>query len=131
MLGFLKALFWPLWFNKSRKFIKIPSGCIAFTSPYLDIHGDYLQLYFTKKNGRYFLTDDGATIRGLEDSGLLNDRKGKELLGSLLIDNLLGRSGNQLWRAVNPDNADEIYQAFIDKLREITLAFENYGNERK
>ncbi|WJW79988.1 DUF1828 domain-containing protein [Bartonella sp. TP] len=64
MLEFLEALLWPLWPEKKEypKPIEVPSGCIVLTSPYLDIHNDYIQLYLTKKNDSYFLTDDGATI---------------------------------------------------------------------
>ena len=35
------------------------------TAPYLDRNNDYLQVYLTKADDGYFLTDDGATIDGL------------------------------------------------------------------
>src|SRR3989338_5923206 len=42
---------------------------IEVTTPFLDRHNDYIQIYVTKKNGSYFMTDDGYTISDLEISG--------------------------------------------------------------
>lgn len=42
---------------------------IEITTPYLDRHNDYIQIYARKANGGYVLTDDGYTIKDLEQSG--------------------------------------------------------------
>lgn len=42
---------------------------IEITTPYLDRHNDYIQIYARKANGGYVLTDDGYTITDLEQSG--------------------------------------------------------------
>src|SRR5947208_17146919 len=42
---------------------------VEITTPYLDRHNDYLQIYARKWNGGYLLTDDGHTIGDLEQSG--------------------------------------------------------------
>jgi hypothetical protein len=42
---------------------------IEITTPYLDRHNDYLQIYVKKENGSFVLTDDGYIINDLEQSG--------------------------------------------------------------
>lgn len=42
---------------------------VEITTPYLDRHNDYVQIYAGKTNGTYTLTDDGYTISDLELSG--------------------------------------------------------------
>lgn len=42
---------------------------VEITTPFLDRHNDYIQIYARKQNGGYFLTDDGQTINDLEQSG--------------------------------------------------------------
>src|SRR5690606_668245 len=44
-------------------------GWVEITTPYLDRHNDYVQIYAGKTNGTYVLTDDGYTISDLEVSG--------------------------------------------------------------
>ncbi|MBA4313267.1 MAG: hypothetical protein C0417_11635 [Chlorobiaceae bacterium] len=42
---------------------------VEITTPYIDRHNDYLQIYATRKNGNYILTDDGYILQDLEQSG--------------------------------------------------------------
>ncbi len=42
---------------------------IEITTPYLDRHNDYLQIYARRQNGCYVLTDDGYIIQDLRQSG--------------------------------------------------------------
>jgi hypothetical protein len=54
---------------------------IEITTPYLDRHNDYLQIYARKANGGFVLTDDGYTINDLEQSGCkLSSPKRQDLL---------------------------------------------------
>jgi len=54
---------------------------IEVTTPYLDRHNDYVQIYARKANGGFVLTDDGYTITDLEQSGCkLNSPKRQDLL---------------------------------------------------
>ena len=41
-------------------------GWIEITTPYLDRHNDYLQIYVKRQNGGFILTDDGYTIDDLK-----------------------------------------------------------------
>jgi hypothetical protein len=54
---------------------------VEITTPYLDRHNDYLQIYVKKANGAYLLTDDGYILADLEQSGcILNSEKRQALL---------------------------------------------------
>jgi hypothetical protein len=54
---------------------------VEITTPYLDRHNDYIQIYARKANGDYTLTDDGYTIGDLEQSGCkLSSPKRQDLL---------------------------------------------------
>ena len=50
------------------------------TAPYLDRNNDYLQVYLTKADDGYFLTDDGATIDGLLAEGCALDSPKRQKL---------------------------------------------------
>ncbi len=54
---------------------------IEITTPYLDRHNDYIQIYARPENGGYVLTDDGYTIDDLEQNGCkLHSPKRQDLL---------------------------------------------------
>ena len=43
--------------------------CVEITTPYLDRHNDYLQIYAKRSNSGFVLTDDGYVLGDLELSG--------------------------------------------------------------
>lgn len=54
---------------------------IEITTPYLDRHNDYIQIYASKVNSGFVLTDDGYTIEDLEQCGCrLESSKRQDLL---------------------------------------------------
>jgi hypothetical protein len=54
---------------------------VEITTPYLDRHNDYIQIYARKTEEGYTLTDDGYTIEDLEQSGCaLDTPKRRDLL---------------------------------------------------
>jgi len=54
---------------------------VEITTPYLDRHNDFLQIYAKRQNGGYLLTDDGYVMEDLEHSGCaLDTSKRKALL---------------------------------------------------
>lgn len=54
---------------------------IEITTPYIDRHNDYLQIYAKRDNGGFILTDDGYVIEDLRQSGCeLESKKRNELL---------------------------------------------------
>ncbi len=69
-----------LWL-KDKTVLRQVKDCIEITTPYLDRHNDYLQLYVKRDNSGFTLTDDGYTIGDLRQSGCeLESKKRKELL---------------------------------------------------
>lgn len=55
------------------------------TTPYLDRHNDYLQIYARRQNGSYIMTDDGYILQDLMQSGCdLDTPKRSELLNMTL-----------------------------------------------
>jgi len=54
---------------------------VEITTPYLDRHHDYIQIYAGKVNGGFVLTDDGYTVNDLEQCGCkLQSPKRQDLL---------------------------------------------------
>jgi hypothetical protein len=54
---------------RSKTTLRQVSDWIEITTPYLDRHNDYLQIYARRQNGNYILTDDGYILDELELSG--------------------------------------------------------------
>ena len=66
---------------KDRTQLRQIDQWVEITTPYLDRHNDYIQIYARKSNGGYILTDDGYTIADLEQTGCkLNSSKRQDLL---------------------------------------------------
>jgi len=70
---------------------------VEITTPYLDRHNDYLQIYVKRHNGGYLLTDDGYIITDLNQSGcVLETKKRKDLLHMTLNGFGVREQGNAL-----------------------------------
>jgi uncharacterized protein DUF1829/uncharacterized protein DUF1828 len=54
---------------KDRTVLRQVNDWVEITTPYLDRHNDYIQIYAQKNNGDYLLTDDGWVIEDLIQSG--------------------------------------------------------------
>lgn len=78
---------------------------IEITTPYLDRHNDYLQIYVKRDNSGFLLTDDGYTIEDLKRSGCeLESKKRKELLYLTLNGFGVKIEGNALTVHASPEN---------------------------
>jgi len=78
---------------------------VEITTPYLDRHNDYLQIYAKRANGGFILTDDGHTIEDLEQSGCkLESRKRQDLLNLTLNGFGVQTDGKALQVHASPDN---------------------------
>lgn len=61
------------------------NGWTEITTPYLDRHNDYLQIYAKKEGNGFLLTDDGYIIDDLQQSGCsLDSKKRRQLLNITL-----------------------------------------------
>lgn len=66
---------------KDKTVLRQIDDWVEITTPYLDRHNDYVQIYAKKANGRFTLTDDGYTINNIEQSGCkLDTPKRRDLL---------------------------------------------------
>jgi len=54
---------------KDKTILRQVKDWVEITTPYLDRHNDYLQIYAKRQNGGYILTDDGYVLEDLEQSG--------------------------------------------------------------
>ena len=78
---------------------------VEITTPYLDRHNDYIQIYAKPANGGFMLTDDGYIIDDLEQSGCkLESRKRQDLLKMTLNGFGVQIEGNALQVHASPDN---------------------------
>jgi len=70
---------------KDKTVVRQVNDWVEITTPYLDRHNDYLQIYARRQNGDYLLTDDGYVLHDLASSGCaLDSAKRQALLKSTL-----------------------------------------------
>ena len=73
------------WLKQNTTALQLDNGVVEISSPFLDRHNDYIQIYVVKDGNSFILTDDGYTIADLELSGLtFNTAKRKEELQTIL-----------------------------------------------
>lgn len=78
---------------------------IEITTPFIDRHNDYLQIYARKENNRYILTDDGYIIDDLEQSGCsLDTIRRKEIFETILRGFNVQRHDNALVTYATEEN---------------------------
>lgn len=90
---------------KDKSVLRQIDQWVEITTPYLDRHNDYLQIYAKQANGGFILTDDGYTIDDLEQSGCkLESRKRQDLLRMTLNGFGVQVDGKALQVHASPDN---------------------------
>jgi hypothetical protein len=90
---------------KDKSVLRQIDQWVEITTPYLDRHNDYVQIYAKPANGGFILTDDGYTIDDLEQSGCkLESRKRQELLKMTLNGVGVQLDGKALQVHASPDN---------------------------
>jgi hypothetical protein len=78
---------------------------IEITTPFLDRHNDYLQIYARRENGKYTLTDDGYILEDLLHSGCaLESPKRQALLKMTLAGFGVRQEGNRLEVQTSPND---------------------------
>ncbi len=68
------------WLRDKTSLRTVDSEWVEITTPYLDRHNDYLQIYARRDNGRYTLTDDGYILDDLIQSGCSLDSPKRDAL---------------------------------------------------
>ncbi|MFQ5646058.1 MAG: DUF1828 domain-containing protein, partial [bacterium] len=51
------------WLKNKTILRQLNNRWLEITTPYLDRHNDYIQIYAKRHNGAFLLTDDGYTIQ--------------------------------------------------------------------
>jgi len=65
---------------KDKTTLRQINDWVEITTPYLDRHNDYLQIYARRQNGGYLLTDDGYVLEDLQRSGCGLDSEKRQAL---------------------------------------------------
>jgi hypothetical protein len=75
------------WLQDKTVVKQIGADWVEITTPHLDRHNDYMQIYVRKENNHYIITDDGYIISDLYASGCaLDTPKRQELLDITLAE---------------------------------------------
>lgn len=90
---------------KSKAALREIDQWVEITTPYLDRHNDYVQIYAKRADGGFVLTDDGYTINDLEQTGCnLESQKRQELLQITLNGFGVQMEGKALQVHASPNN---------------------------
>lgn len=88
---------YALWLRDKSVLREVSDDYVQITTPYLDRHNDYTQIYVRRDNGGFVLTDGGETIQDLRASGCdLETAKRRDLLGAALNGFGVQRDGDAL-----------------------------------
>lgn len=92
---------------KDKSTLKQVSDCVEITTPYLDRHNDYLQIYAKREGDNFLLTDGGYVIRDLELSGCKLDSPKRQALLTMTLNGFgvhLNPSDSSLEVTASADN---------------------------
>jgi Domain of unknown function DUF1828/Domain of unknown function DUF1829 len=68
------------WLKDRTTLKSVHSDVVEISTPFLDRHNDYIQIYAKRKDGAYQLTDDGSTLSDLEMSGCALDTPKRQII---------------------------------------------------
>jgi hypothetical protein len=89
-------------------------GILEITTPFVDRHNDYLQIYVQRVGDKLRLTDDGFTMCDLHMCGCsLDSPKREELLDSIVSGFALSRDGHELYTEATFDTFAERKHALV------------------
>ncbi|MDI6788672.1 MAG: DUF1829 domain-containing protein [Planctomycetota bacterium] len=93
-----------LWLKDKTKLRQLKDW-VEITTPYLDRHNDYLQIYVKRQNSGFILTDDGYIIEDLKSSGCeLESKKRRDFLTLTLNGFGIKLENDALVVHTSPDN---------------------------
>jgi hypothetical protein len=86
MIENIERLLESYWaFLRKRLVYERIGDWVEITTPYLDRHNDYIQIFGRTTDGRIVLTDGGETLEDLQQSGVaINSGKRKRVLDDIL-----------------------------------------------
>jgi hypothetical protein len=90
---------------KDKTSLREVNGWVEVTTPFLDRHNDYLQIYAKKDDGNFILSDDGFILEDLKLSGCkLESSKRQALLKTTLNGFGVQLKENRLEMRTSPEN---------------------------
>ncbi|MGD0012328.1 MAG: DUF1829 domain-containing protein [Terriglobia bacterium] len=90
---------------KDKTILRQVNDWVEITTPYLDRHNDYLQIYAQRSNGGYILTDDGYVLQDLLSSGCALDSAKRQALLKMTLSGFGVRlEDGRLEVKASPDN---------------------------
>jgi hypothetical protein len=112
------------WLKDRTTLKSVHSDWVEITTPFLDRHNDYIQLYVKKENGAYRLIDDGHTIRDLESGGCnIDTPKRKQLLETAIRGFAVDASSNVLSVRASEENFAKRKHALIQAILAVNDLF--------
>lgn len=112
------------WLKDRTSVKSVHPEWVEVTTPFLDRHNDYIQLYVRSRNGGYEISDDGRTIRDLEASGCtLETDKRQELLRMTLNGFAVENSGDLLLSKATRSNFSFRKHAMIQAILAVNDLF--------
>jgi hypothetical protein len=99
MIDDIRALMdeYSRWLRDKSILREVGDQYVEITTPYLNRHNDYTQVYVRRTDGGFLLTDDGETIADLRASGCdLETKKRKDLLAATVNGFGVQREGDAL-----------------------------------
>ena len=95
---------YQIWL-RDKTALRQVNDSIEITTPYLDRHNDYIQIYAQNKQGEYLLTDDGWSLEDLALSGCNIDSPKRQALLRMTLNGFGIRLNNgKLEVITSPDN---------------------------
>ena len=91
------------WIKQNIDQFKVSDNTFRLTMPFLDRNNDQIEIYITKSNGSYLITDDGATLNDLFLSGfeISKNSKRENILNSIV-------AAHGVRRTADNEQTDEI-----------------------
>lgn len=109
---------------RDKTVIKRIGNWSEITTPYLDRHNDYIQIYAKKSDQQFIISDDGYTSSDLEQSGCsLDSPKRQEILQSILNGFAVSNVGGELQSTANQENFPVRKHNFIQAILSINDMF--------
>ncbi|MDR1798120.1 MAG: DUF1829 domain-containing protein [Clostridiales Family XIII bacterium] len=101
------------WLREKITFEKV-DDYTEITTPFLDSHNDYIQLYLKQENDRIVISDDGYTISDLIMSGCdLTSKRRKDILQGILNGFGVKQMGKELVVEANEKNYPQKKHALL------------------
>jgi len=90
---------------KDKTTLRQINDWIEITTPYLDRHNDYLQIYAKRANGNFLLSDDGYVIEDLRQTGCKLDSSKRHALLKMTLNGFgVQLNGDRLEVRASRDN---------------------------